>query len=349
LDGYLARKWNQVTDLGKFLDPIADKLLVNSVLVFLAVPFAFAPNQIHVPVFCVILMIGRDLVVDALRFVAAKKNYVIAANMFGKAKTVAQMIALPFIFLNERVGLSLTAEVPAEATDTVNMRGTRWFYDSMVSEEDWMGQQLLQLRFISPQGHAYRYSTGRPMTAMTDTTYHPALAIMYPEELIRQTDSLLRARTFYILYNDDRIFYPADSLPGMVAHQKFVPVRIDSVSYGTETAPLRVAFTKGDEQGYFLASLPGSRQNATSTPLTRYLSMTDPYDQHPDITSEIWSKIQYSQVQPDMTAEEVRLSWGRPSRVERGPSRNGVVEFWYYSNNRILQFWDGRLSKIGIL
>ena len=55
---------------------------------------------------------------------------------------------MPFVFLNERVGLSLTAEVPAEASDTANMRGTRWFYDSMVSEEDWMGQQLLQLRFI---------------------------------------------------------------------------------------------------------------------------------------------------------------------------------------------------------
>ena len=241
---------------------------------------------------------------------------------------------MPFVFLNERVGLSMTPEVPSEASDTANMRGSIWFYDSMVSEEDWMGQQLLQLRFISPQGHAYRYSTGRPMAAMTDTAYHPALAIMYPEELIRQTDSLLRARTFYILYNDDRIFYPADSLSGVVVHQKFVPVRIDSVTYGTETAPLRVAFTKGEEQGYFLASLPGSRQNATSTPLTRYL---------------FWAKIQYSQVQPDMTSEEVRLSWGRPSRVERGPSRNGVVEFWYYSNNRILQFWDGRLSKIGIL
>jgi len=255
----------------------------------------------------------------------------------------------PFVFLNERIGLSLTAEVPSEVSDTTNMKGTRWFYDSMVSEEDWMGQQLLQLRFISPEGHAYRYSTGRPMSAMTDTTYHPALAIMYPEELICETDSLLRARTFYILYNDDRIFYPADSLVGMKAHQKFVPVRIDSVTYGTETAPLRVAFTKGDEKGYFFASLPGSRQNATSTPLTRYLSIANPYDQHPDITPEIWSKIQLSQVQPDMTSEEVRLSWGRPSRVERGAARNGVVEIWYYSNNRILQFWDGRLNKIGIL
>lgn len=101
LDGYLARKWNQVTDLGKFLDPIADKLLVNSCLIFLAVPFSFAPNQIHVPAFCVVIMIMRDLVVDTLRFMAAKKNVVIAANIFGKLKTVFQMVALPFVFLND--------------------------------------------------------------------------------------------------------------------------------------------------------------------------------------------------------------------------------------------------------
>ncbi len=280
----------------------------------------------------------------------------------GEPQTVAELLegltlaspsqwhqGMPFIFLNERIGLSLTPEVPSEVSDTLDMQGTRWFYDSMVSEEDWMGQQLLQLRFISPEGRAYRYSTGRPMSAMSDTTYHPALVIMYPEELIRQTDSLLRARTFYILYNDDRIFYPADTLPGVELHQKFVPVSIDSVTCGTETAPLRVSFTKGDEKGYFFASLPDSRQNATSTSLSRYLSIEDPFEHYPEITPEIWAKIQYSQVQPDMTAEEVRLSWGRPSRVERGGARNGVIEFWYYSNNRILQFWDGRLNKIGIL
>lgn len=256
---------------------------------------------------------------------------------------------MPFIFLNRHIGLSLVPEQPSAMPDTADMRGSLWHYDSMVSEEDWMGQQLLQLRFISPDGKAYRYSTGRPLSAMTDTTYHPALSVMYPEALVLAADSLLRARTFYILYNDDRVYYPADSLRGSAQHPKFVPVRIDSVTYGTETAPLRVAFTRGDEQGYFFASLPGSRQIATSTPLTRYLSMSDPYLLHPDITSEVWRKIQYSQVQPDMTTEEVRLAWGRPSRVEKGGARNGVVELWYYSNNRILQFWDGRLSKIGIL
>jgi CDP-diacylglycerol--glycerol-3-phosphate 3-phosphatidyltransferase len=102
LDGYLARKWHQVTDLGKFLDPIADKLLVNSTLVFLAIPFGFASSQdTFIPAFCVIIMIARDLVVDALRLVAAKKNEVIAANIFGKLKTVFQMVAIPFVFLND--------------------------------------------------------------------------------------------------------------------------------------------------------------------------------------------------------------------------------------------------------
>ena len=100
LDGMLARKWNQVTDLGKFLDPIADKMLVNSLLIFLCVPSTFALGQMTIPVFCVILMILRDLVVDTMRFVAASKGKVVAANIFGKLKTVFQMVAIPVVLLN---------------------------------------------------------------------------------------------------------------------------------------------------------------------------------------------------------------------------------------------------------
>lgn len=101
LDGYLARKNHQVTDLGKFLDPIADKMLVNSMLIFFVFPWSFTGGSVHIPVFCVILMVLRDLVVDTLRFVAASKNEVIAANVFGKLKTIFQMVALPFIMLND--------------------------------------------------------------------------------------------------------------------------------------------------------------------------------------------------------------------------------------------------------
>ena len=102
VDGYLARKWNQVTNFGKFMDPIADKLLVDSAFIFLISIPAWASEQvISVPTIVVILCIGRDLIVDAMRLVAAQRGQVIAANIFGKIKTVAEMVAIVFVFLND--------------------------------------------------------------------------------------------------------------------------------------------------------------------------------------------------------------------------------------------------------
>ena len=107
LDGKIARKCNLVTDLGKFLDPIADKLLNDAMMIFLLVPQAYAweqrrdPLMLTILLICVVLMIARDLIVDALRLVAVKKNIVIAANIFGKAKTVLQMVAIPMLLLND--------------------------------------------------------------------------------------------------------------------------------------------------------------------------------------------------------------------------------------------------------
>jgi len=101
LDGYLARKNNQVTDLGKFLDPVADKLLVNSMIIFLCIHHSYTSvEQTPFPIYAAIIIIARDIVVDALRFIAAKKNIVIAANIFGKIKTVSEMIVIPCLLLN---------------------------------------------------------------------------------------------------------------------------------------------------------------------------------------------------------------------------------------------------------
>jgi len=253
-----------------------------------------------------------------------------------------------FVCLNDHIDLTLVPENPADAADTISQKGTLWAYDSMVSEEDWMGQELLQLRFISPQGKAHRYSTGRPMSVVSDTTYHPSLSSLYPLSIIEKTDSIFRARTLFILINDERLTYMADSVADQ-KHEKFVPVLIDSVCYGTEIAPLRFCFHNGEEAGWVDTSLPSVRDLASSMPITRFFATEDPYFHHPDISPEIWSKIRLSQLQYDMTTEEVRLSWGRPSKIEKAASRTGMIELWYYSNNRILQFWDGRLSKIGIL
>lgn len=106
LDGHLARKNNQVTALGKFLDPVADKLLINSMVIFLAAPAVFASyipgaeGVAHFSVWCAIILVARDIVVDALRFIAAEKGVVIAANIFGKLKTVLEMLAICFVLLN---------------------------------------------------------------------------------------------------------------------------------------------------------------------------------------------------------------------------------------------------------
>ena len=95
LDGNIARKRNLVTNFGKFMDPLADKFLVNSSLILLAV---YKSNLL--PAIIVILMIGRDLAVDGMRFIASSKGEVIAANIYGKLKTVVQMVVIPVIFLN---------------------------------------------------------------------------------------------------------------------------------------------------------------------------------------------------------------------------------------------------------
>lgn len=98
-DGYLARKYNLITNYGKFMDPIADKLLVNSLLIIMISPQI--SDQINVLPLFVILMIGRDIVVDGFRLVAANQNKVMAANIFGKLKTVLQMIAITLYLFND--------------------------------------------------------------------------------------------------------------------------------------------------------------------------------------------------------------------------------------------------------
>lgn len=93
LDGMIARKYNLVTTFGKFMDPIADKVLVNSLIILLAW------NE-EIPVLVAIIMICRDIVVDAVRMLAVQKNVVIPASFLGKAKTFTQMFAIIFVLLN---------------------------------------------------------------------------------------------------------------------------------------------------------------------------------------------------------------------------------------------------------
>lgn len=92
IDGYLARKYNWISDFGKFWDPLADKILVNAVLFCLA-----APQQNLVPIWIPIIVLIRDIIIDGVRLTASTKNIVLAANIYGKIKTITLLIGLIFL------------------------------------------------------------------------------------------------------------------------------------------------------------------------------------------------------------------------------------------------------------
>lgn len=92
LDGQIARKQHLITSFGKFADPIADKMLVNTLLILLV--YTHQANVV-----AVLLMIARDLVVDGLRMLASQHGKVVSAGFFGKLKTVLQMFAIVFLLL----------------------------------------------------------------------------------------------------------------------------------------------------------------------------------------------------------------------------------------------------------
>jgi len=95
LDGYLARRWGQVTTVGTLLDPIADKLLISAALVSLV--------DIHrIPAWMVILIIGREFAVSGLRSIAAASGYTIEASELGKTKMASQVIAISLVIVGIR-------------------------------------------------------------------------------------------------------------------------------------------------------------------------------------------------------------------------------------------------------
>lgn len=87
LDGYIARKYNMITDLGKILDPIADKILVTASMIALV-------DLDRLAFWIVVLMLARDFAMEALRNVASSKGVIIAAGIWGKIKTALQMVAI---------------------------------------------------------------------------------------------------------------------------------------------------------------------------------------------------------------------------------------------------------------
>ena len=118
LDGKIARKRNLVTNFGKFLDPLADKILVISALVCFV-------NLGLAELWFVLIIIAREFMVTSIRLIAVNTGEVIAANIWGKAKTVSQMVAIVIMqYLQELIDLSV---MPGFAVGPFSSSAVFWF------------------------------------------------------------------------------------------------------------------------------------------------------------------------------------------------------------------------------
>ena len=103
-DGYLARKNHLVTNFGKFMDPLADKLLVCSAMICMI-------ELGRLPAWFVIIIIGREFIISGFRLIAAENGIVIAANYWGKFKTVSQMLMVILLILDLGGAFNVAAQV----------------------------------------------------------------------------------------------------------------------------------------------------------------------------------------------------------------------------------------------
>lgn len=132
LDGYIARKYHLVTNFGKFMDPLADKLLVCSAMICLMA-------QERLPVWAVLIIIAREFIISGFRLVASDNGVVIAASYWGKVKTVCQMAMIIFLLadlggsaaLIERILIDLSV-----ALTVISLADYLWKNKSVISMQD---------------------------------------------------------------------------------------------------------------------------------------------------------------------------------------------------------------------
>jgi len=134
LDGYLARRLDLVTVMGKFLDPLADKLIVMAALIMM-IPLD------RVPAWAVFLLIAREVIVTGLRSVASSEGIVIAASNLGKYKTIFQMVAIIVLLLHYDYCWFFGLDIPLLCADFHNV-GLFFFYVSLVLTL-WSGMDYL--------------------------------------------------------------------------------------------------------------------------------------------------------------------------------------------------------------
>lgn len=187
VDGHLARSRNEVTTFGKFIDPLADKILVAAALLVL-VELAVIPSWVALIILC------REFIVSGIRMLAAAQGVVIAASWYGKAKTVTQILAITLFLIKDSL-------VPDAASDIENpLYILAWVVMiaavvlTIVSMLDYFAKSRDILGFAKPKGDSGNASSGDELT----DAQHAEIAPCAIDELASRVLSLARSRNVRI-------------------------------------------------------------------------------------------------------------------------------------------------------
>ena len=244
-----------------------------------------------------------------------------------------------FLFVDSALNVTLRPDRPLLG-DTTNYSGRTFYYRGVREQTDWSGNSTIDLLFES-EGRTYRFESGKTLEQFADPTYNPLIAGLVRLAEINRADSLLRGRTLYILSAE----WQADDEASLTHARKMVPVTVTAVGVGDAYVPARIHFTDSEGRPYAIGvTLSGTLTTASRYRFDRLFSFSNPRLKHKDVGDEVWDLITRGKVAVGMTQNEVRLSIGKPSDVERVPTYSGLREQWTYRNGAMIQFQDGRVT-----
>lgn len=243
-----------------------------------------------------------------------------------------------FYVTDDRISLALTTALPH---DSLHLAGHFISLTGVKPVTSVTGEQVAQISFVTDTGIPVEYTIPRPYSQVMDAA-ETEIPFAVEMSVVDEVSAILKGNRYYIV---TPMWYDAHGA-SRVEGLRHVPVDVIDVVPGNDVYPLRVIFRQANKpaETYSVYMTMGSRRTSTLN-FDRLLAFENPRARHPQITDEVWDLIIHSMVKAGMTKDECRLALGYPDTIGQRPTTSGMVEYWSYSDGKILLFDEGLLAS----
>lgn len=186
-------------------------------------------------------------------------------------------------------------------------------------------------------GNHIVYNTNKPIE-LAENMIWCDFPMLIDLSMVEDYRNKLKGRQFWIKTS---LWYDIDGIP--LKGAKFVPVTINDIQIGNSIFPLSVLFHDGNRIASIPMNMAGRESGFESRTFQSLFSLSNPKNQYPDISPDVWQLICRGNVKQGMTKTECKLALGAPQEVDSGHDWNNLIDFWRYSDGTFLRFQDGLL------